>query len=146
MVGVCGNHSYTEGNPLTTVDEIERLRERLHRIETHLGIVGCSDIDAAGEVEDAIEVGDAVETIPLISDIDPVDQETIEQYVNELLGSKRINFFLIPDYVEKKIYVNIFSFMLRLFRHVFKTSYISIFNHRIKLTMESAMLKTKKNI
>lgn len=99
--------------------ELDKLHNRLLCVEQHMVMVDETSV-----------------TNEENPDVDHCEEELIERYVDEMLGNQRINFFLIPDYVEKKIYVNMFCIILRLVKHVLKSSNMYLLNHRIRFSLE----------
>ena len=62
--------------------------------------------------------------------------KSIDRYVNEMLKDEEIN-SVIPDYIERKIYKNIFTLILKLFRNVTDSTKINFLDQELSLTLNS---------
>lgn len=62
--------------------------------------------------------------------------KSIDRYVNEMLKDEEIN-SVIPDYIEKKIYKNVFTLVLKLVRNITDNTSINFLDQEIKLTLDS---------
>ncbi len=60
-----------------------------------------------------------------------INQESLEKYIDSLLADKDTNIKLLPDFVERKIYSNVFSILLRLMDDTLENTSISFLGHRI---------------
>lgn len=61
---------------------------------------------------------------------------SIDKYVSEMLKDEEIN-SVIPDYIERKIYKNIFTLILKLFRNVTDSTKINFLDQELSLTLNS---------
>jgi len=61
---------------------------------------------------------------------------SIDKYVNEMLKDEEIN-SVIPDYIEKKIYKNVFTLVLKLVRNITDSTSISFLDQELKITLDS---------
>ena len=61
---------------------------------------------------------------------------SIDKYVNEMLKDEEIN-SVIPDYIEKKIYKNVFTLILKLMRNVTDSTKINFLDQELSLTLKS---------
>lgn len=73
------------------------------------------------------------------SEIDEEDDKeiklknSIKLLVDDILKNDSINNELIPDYVERKIYENIFNTLIKLMKEILESSSINFLNQNIKL-------------
>ena len=68
--------------------------------------------------------------------------ESIDKYVNEMLKDEEIN-SVIPDYIEKKIYKNVFTLVLKLVRNITDSTKISFLDQEISLKLDSKKNENK---
>lgn len=61
---------------------------------------------------------------------------SIDKYVSEMLKDEEIN-SVIPDYIEKKIYKNVFTLILKLMRNVTDSTKINFLDQELSLTLNS---------
>lgn len=61
---------------------------------------------------------------------------SIDKYVSEMLKDEEIN-SVIPDYIEKKIYKNVFTLILKLMRNVTDSTKINFLDQELSLTLKS---------
>ena len=61
----------------------------------------------------------------------PISKEAIENYVDKILENEDMNISYLPDFVEKKIYENIFSILLNLLDDIMENIQINILNHKL---------------
>lgn len=61
----------------------------------------------------------------------PISKEAIEKYVEKILENKDMNISYLPDFVEKKIYENVFSITLNLLDDIMENIQINILNHKL---------------
>lgn len=61
---------------------------------------------------------------------------SIDKYVNEMLKDDEIN-SVIPDYIEKKIYKNVFTLVLKLVRNITDSTSIKFLDQELKITLDS---------
>ena len=73
------------------------------------------------------------------SEIDEADDKeiklknSVKALVDDILKNDSINNELIPDYVERKIYENIFNTLIKLMKEILESSSINFLNQNIKL-------------
>ena len=73
------------------------------------------------------------------SEIDEADDKeiklknSVKALVDDILKNDSINNELIPDYVERKIYENIFNPLIKLMKEILESSSINFLNQNIKL-------------
>jgi len=60
-------------------------------------------------------------------------KNSIKLLVDDILKNDSINNELIPDYVERKIYENIFNTLIKLMKEILENSSINFLNQNIKL-------------
>ena len=60
-----------------------------------------------------------------------INPEALGRYIDALLADKATNIGFLPDFVERKIYANVFSILLRLIDDTLEKSEISFLGHRI---------------
>lgn len=60
-----------------------------------------------------------------------INKESLEKYIDSLLADKNTNIKFLPDFVERKIYSNVFSILLRLMDDTLENTSISFLGHRI---------------
>lgn len=61
---------------------------------------------------------------------------SIDNYVDEMLQDEEIN-SMIPDYIEKKIYKNVFSLVLKLMKNFTESASISFLDQEITFNLKS---------
>lgn len=64
-------------------------------------------------------------------------KESIKLIVDDILKNNNINSALIPDFIERKIYTNIFNILINLLKELLESSKISILNQKITFMLES---------
>ena len=62
-------------------------------------------------------------------------KNSIEKLVSEMLKNENVNSSYIPDYVEKKIYTNVFTLLIGMMKEVLEDTSINILNQKISFTM-----------
>jgi ABC-type anion transport system duplicated permease subunit len=67
--------------------------------------------------------------------ISNVSKEKINTIVDKLLKNPDTNISYLPDFVEKKIYTNVFGIVLNLLDDVLDTTAINFLGHKIKLDL-----------
>ena len=60
-----------------------------------------------------------------------ISSEQIELFVDGLMKNKSINFSMIPDYIEKKLYTNVFTIVLNILDTILDSVNIEIMGHKI---------------
>ena len=60
-----------------------------------------------------------------------ISKMKIEEFVDNMLLRDATNIKYLPDFVEKKIYVNVFSMLLGLLEHLSETSSVEVLGHKI---------------
>lgn len=63
-------------------------------------------------------------------------QASVKKLVNDMLKNNSINSSFIPDYIERKLYINIFTVLISMIKEVIEDTSINIFNQNIKFSME----------
>jgi len=58
-------------------------------------------------------------------------EQQIDEFVDKLLANSSINMSLMPDYIEKKLYKNVFSICLGILDTVLDTVSIEFLGHKI---------------
>ena len=61
---------------------------------------------------------------------------SIDKYVNEMLQDEEIN-SVIPDYIEKKIYKNVFSLVIKLVKNITDSTSINFMGQELTLNINS---------
>jgi hypothetical protein len=64
-------------------------------------------------------------------------KDSVKNLVNELMKNDNINFDFIPDFVEKKIYENVFTLAITLLKETLEKTKITILNQDITFNLES---------
>lgn len=67
--------------------------------------------------------------------MNPISKEKIELFVDNLLKNENINITIIPDSLEKKMYVNILTILLQLINESLKNIKITILDHTLSISM-----------
>jgi len=60
----------------------------------------------------------------------PIDPRAVDDYVDKLMETSNIAY--LPDYVERKLYVNMFTVLLRMVDDVLEKSSIQLLGHEIR--------------
>ena len=63
-------------------------------------------------------------------------QGSVKKMVDDMLDNDSVNSSIIPDYIEKKIYTNVFTILIGIMKEVLEDTKINIFNQSISLKME----------
>lgn len=66
-----------------------------------------------------------------------ISLEKIEMFVDEMMENKSINFTMIPDYIEKKLYINVFSIVLNILDSLLDSVSVQIMGHKISIDIEA---------
>ena len=56
--------------------------------------------------------------------------------VDNMLKNDSVNSIMIPDYIEKKIYTNVFTILIGIMKEILEDTKINIFNQNISFKME----------
>ena len=62
-------------------------------------------------------------------------QESVKKLVDDMLENDSINSTMIPDYIERKIYTNVFTILIGIMKEIIDDTSINILNQNIKLRM-----------
>lgn len=65
-----------------------------------------------------------------------LSEQQIALFVEELLGDDAVNIDYFPDFVERKIYINVFNILLGLIRKTLGNTSIKFIGHEITLKMK----------
>ena len=65
-----------------------------------------------------------------------ISHDKIDKFVEEMMLNKNINIGYLPDYVEKQIYKNIFSYMMNMFKEIILNSKIQVVGHEITISIK----------
>jgi len=60
-----------------------------------------------------------------------LSEQKIDEFVEEILKNKDINIGYLPDFVEKRIYKNVFTILVNLLDHVVDTTSVKLLGHEI---------------
>ena len=60
----------------------------------------------------------------------------IEKYVDKLLADKMVNSAVIPDFIERKIYINVVTLILGVLKDTVNSSSIDLIGNKITLHMD----------
>ena len=60
-----------------------------------------------------------------------LSEKKINEFVKEILKNKNINIKYFPDFVEEKIYRNVFTILVNLLDHLIDTTSIQLLGHEI---------------
>ena len=66
-----------------------------------------------------------------------ISSDHIEKFADEMMKNKSINFSMIPDYIEKKLYVNVFSIVLNILDSLLDSVSVHIMGHKISIDIEA---------
>ncbi len=70
-----------------------------------------------------------------------LSKERINQFVEELLNDKDINISMMPDFMEKQLYRNIFRMFISIIDKLFETTSIQFIGHQITLKLDPVLEK-----
>ena len=62
-------------------------------------------------------------------------QGSVSRLVDNILENDGINSVMIPDYIERKIYTNVFTVLISMVKEILEDTNINIFNQNIKFQM-----------
>lgn len=81
-------------------------------------------------------------------DIAHVSRMSIEKIVIEMLKNEDLNIKYFPDWVEKKIYTNVFTMMMNLVNEILKTTQLQCIGHEVSVSMNPIQVRqsSDKNI
>lgn len=65
------------------------------------------------------------------SDLKEISKSKINELVDEILKDENLNIKYLPDYVEKRIYRNVFTMVLGLMDHLVDTTSVNFFGHKL---------------
>lgn len=68
-----------------------------------------------------------------------LSQQKIDEFVEKLLSDKNVNIGYFPDFVERKLYKNIFTLLLGILDNTLATTSINFMGHQLMLTMAPQM-------
>lgn len=92
------------------------------------------------ELENAIELIKK-NSIPInnnsVKQVENKLKNSIEKLVSEMLKNENVNSSYIPDYVEKKIYTNVFTLLIGMMKEILEDTSINVLNQKISFTMAS---------
>ena len=63
-------------------------------------------------------------------------QGSVKKMVDDMLENDSVNSAIIPDYIEKKIYTNVFTILIGIMKEILEDTKINIFNQNISFKME----------
>tara|TARA_B100000941_G_C28311756_1_gene451905 strand:+ start:234 stop:623 length:390 start_codon:yes stop_codon:yes gene_type:complete len=63
--------------------------------------------------------------------------DSVKKLVDDILKNDSINSSLIPDYIERKIYENIFKVFIGLIKEILENTNFNLLNQNIKFTVTS---------
>lgn len=64
-----------------------------------------------------------------------VSKQKIEKIVDKMLEDENINIPYLPDFVERQLYVNVYTLLLNMLDSVADTTSIEILGHKIKMDL-----------
>ena len=67
--------------------------------------------------------------------------DMLKLYVKDMLKDDNINFDIIPDYVEEKIYVNCLKLCMGMLSNGLENSEIKFLNHKLKFSLQPDIKK-----
>lgn len=65
----------------------------------------------------------------------PISAEKIEELVDKMLEDPNVNIAYLPDFVERQIYINIFTTLLGVFNNLSNDTDIKLLGHKIKIQL-----------
>lgn len=66
-----------------------------------------------------------------------LSKDEIKKFVDELLLDKDINIGLLPDAIERALYENILTILMKLVQHSLDDLKISFMGHNLKISLEA---------
>lgn len=67
---------------------------------------------------------------------DFINMEYIEKYIDKVLKNDKLNNKLIPDYIEKKLYTNVFKIALHVMNEIFENTHFGFLDYKLKNSIE----------
>lgn len=67
--------------------------------------------------------------------IDALSEEQIRRFVEELLTDDKVNIGYLPDWVERRLYMNFFNLLIGLLRKTVSTTSFELLGHEVKMVM-----------
>jgi hypothetical protein len=129
-------------NELNNIDKSLRY-EKLNYEKKKLDAIKNENVklnNKVKELESAIELIKK-NSIPInnnsVKQVENKLKNSIEKLVSEMLKNENVNSSYIPDYVEKKIYTNVFTLLIGMMKEVLEDTSINILNQKISFTMAS---------
>jgi GTPase involved in cell partitioning and DNA repair len=74
-----------------------------------------------------------------------LSEHKIDEFVEEILKNKDINIGYFPDYVEKRIYKNVFTILINLLDNIVETTSVQLLGHEIKFDFSPQKTQTTEN-
>ena len=74
-----------------------------------------------------------------------LSKEEIKRFVDELLLDKDINIGLLPDAIERALYENILTILMKLVQHSLDDLKISFMGHNLKISLEPPVREADEN-
>lgn len=117
--------------------EIKNLKKELKSLKRHNGKLfeemkrsREKKLDKVTEVVDtSSKKSQSQETVEILS------EEQIKIFVEELLTDENINIEYLPDWVERKLYINIFNILIGLIKKSAESTSINFIGHKINLDL-----------
>lgn len=116
---------------LLTLNGVYRLVGKVHgqRLWKHTFVLSrerCSDLAAENRQASLLDMKT------------DVDEELLEQVAGQLLKNNAINQPLVPDFIERQLYVNCLKIIFRILNMLAASFRINLCGHDLKLTLEKA--------
>ena len=129
-------------NELKIMDE--RLRhERLNFEKKKLDAIKNENVKLNRKVKDLESEIELIKknSIPIdhnsVKQVENKLKGSIEKLVSEMLKNDNVNSSYIPDFVEKKLYTNVFTLLIGMMKEVLEDTSINFLNQKISFTMAS---------
>jgi hypothetical protein len=121
---------YLANGEHTQIEELRqeklRLQKRFDRLQTAY--------DELHARQDALLSDRRVSVEPLDASTAPaISNEAIESFVDELIADPEINIYVLPDGIERQMYVNTLKILLNILQRTLNTTEMSLIGHRFKI-------------
>lgn len=100
--------------------------------------------DLEKEISSLKELVNKRESIPLEiknREINTISNEKINEVVEKILNDANVNISYLPDWVERKLYMNVITIIMNLLNNTLETTSISLLGHKIEFVMKPDEIK-----
>ena len=133
-LGPMGN-IFNKGNESSEILKLKNEIEQLKSVNSNLKNIIDNDSNNISNLRKEFEERVKKENEENMDKLCNNLNESIENYVNEMLKDDEIN-SIIPDYIEKKIYKNVFKLIIKVMKSFTQASKISFLGQEISIKID----------